>query len=155
MLLSSPQPQDIVDLCQSAGVRLSVTDGRIRAKAATGKLDPELVALLTRHKAAVIACLSSEPAQPLRSIDDYAPLSEGSIDIPRNWRSILGTWPIERWIEWRRRSGEIQAAELRSPTVESIDAADRRAFDELRAGASNAETAEPRVHYDRDSIIVD
>jgi hypothetical protein len=57
------------------------------------------------------------------------------LDIPPDWRHVVAGWPHDRWVAWRRRSGEILAAanvaEAPGPDADEIREADRRAFDEM------------------------
>lgn len=66
-------------------------------------------------------------------LDDGSPqleFDEDSIDVPPDWRQWVARLPHDEWVEWRKRSGEIQRMLCRKPTVEDIQAADRQAYDE-------------------------
>ena len=67
--------------------------------------------------------------------------SEGSstpgLDVPADWRWDVASWPIQRWIDWRRR-GDIRVEP--SSKLAEIRAAERRAFDELLSSETNIVT---------------
>lgn len=77
------------------------------------------------------ALFTWEEARELRwgpAIGDPEP---GLDVVPSDWRWTVACWSHDRWVEWRRRSGEMQPP---SPTVEQIRDADRRAYEELKGG---------------------
>lgn len=108
-------PAALLAYARRLDVRLWLdAQGQLRYSAPKGVMSDELRARLALNRQGVIEAIEDEP-----------------IVIPHDWRSTLGTWPIDRWIHWRRRSGEIQAEAGGPVTVEVIEAADRRAFDEM------------------------
>jgi hypothetical protein len=60
-----------------------------------------------------------------------------SIDVPRDWRSEVATWPHDRWSRCRRLSTDLLEGQDDEPTADDIRAADQAAYD-LIAERSNA-----------------
>ena len=85
----------------------------------------------------------SRPAPARRSIFDerWGPgLDDATPAIviePGCWRHAVAGWPHDRWVAWRKRSGEIQAAAGASPTAAEIREADRLAYVELLENEGN------------------
>lgn len=74
-----------------------------------------------------------------------------SLDVrPPAWERELASWPFAWWSRWRRRSGELQAAWGPRPGMAEIKAADRAAFDELKAEMAAADDAAWRAQLDAD-----
>jgi hypothetical protein len=61
-------------------------------------------------------------------LDDDTP----PIVIPSGtWQKAVAGWPHDRWVAWRRRSGEIQAEGGNVQSADVIRAADHKAYLEL------------------------
>lgn len=58
---------------------------------------------------------------------------ESSIDALRDWRWEVASWPHERWVRWRRLATDLLEGLEEEPTAENIRAADRMAYDMIRA----------------------
>ncbi len=63
---------------------------------------------------------------------------EPPIDVPRDWRWDVANWPPGRWSRWRALSGELLAGQDDEPTADDIRAADRVAYDLIRAEGSQS-----------------
>lgn len=63
------------------------------------------------------------------SVGDATP----GIDIPKDWRDKVASWPHGRWVTWRRLATDLLEGLEEEPTAEDIRAADRMAYDMIRA----------------------
>jgi hypothetical protein len=78
----------------------------------------------------------SPPAWEALSAQRWGPSrdhDEPPLDVPRDWRDEAAAWPHERWMRWRERAAGVLDGLDGEPTAEDIRAADRAAYDIIRA----------------------
>jgi hypothetical protein len=77
---------------RQAGVELSANAGRLHYRAPAGALTPELRAVLTRHKSALLAALSGDPDADALPPDDLPPARCPDCAETKHYRGALPGW---------------------------------------------------------------
>jgi hypothetical protein len=118
---------DLLSVARRRGIVLAPRGDRLGYDSPPGALTPDLRSALAQHKAELLALLTADPfaARWGPALDDDVP----GIDLPANsWRWVVAGWPHDRWVAWRRRSGELEPL---NATAEMIRTAEHLAFIEL------------------------